>query len=102
VESVASGVRVVIADELTCLMMTQSAPDTPDAAEPTAEATAEATELAAEAAEDAAEAAEDAAGAGLELLELQAASAAQNPPAAITASARRGWRGRLLLASCGA
>ena len=101
-ESVASGVRVVIADELTCLMTTQFAAETPDAAEPTAEVTADSTELAAEVTEDAAEAAEDAAGAGLELLELQAASAVQNPPTAITASARRGWRGRLLLASGGA
>jgi hypothetical protein len=87
---------VVIADESTCLMMTQSAAETPDDA---AELTAEAAELAAEATADAAEPAAEAAdeatelgavAAELEPLELQAASSAQHPPAAITASARRG------------
>jgi hypothetical protein len=79
--------------------MTQSAAEAP----PTAEAIAEAAELAAEAAADAAElatpAAEEAAelaveAAELALLELQAASIAQHPPTAITASARRGARAR--------
>src|ERR1700722_514018 len=94
------GSRVEIADESTCLMMTQSAAETPDtaeAAELTAEATAEAAELTAEAAELSAEAAEKAAelaveAAEPELLELQAASTAQHPPTAITASARRACR----------
>jgi hypothetical protein len=91
VDSDCIGNRVEIADESTCLMTVQSAAGIPDAGA----VAADAAELAAEMAEDTAADAL-AAGALDELLELpelpQAASAAQVPPATITASARRGSR----------
>jgi hypothetical protein len=83
---------VEIAEESTCLMMTQSAAETPvvtpaaEAAELTAEPIADAAEDASEAATDAAE---DATEAADDALEPQAASTAQHPPTAIMVSARR-------------
>jgi hypothetical protein len=93
VDSDCIGNRVVIADESTCLMMTQSAADTPDAPPLAAELTADAI---ADTADDTAAGALVAGALGeVELAELpQAASAAQMPPATNTAIARRGPRAR--------